>query len=335
MLGPCLPSLYVWWYRLISVSWPRNAWYRKWRYYCEKTPFIFRVLTRDAKRQLEQLDGQYDIILFLGAMFAPGAGQDKPLFVFTDSCRWLSSHNAHDEISHFRNSRDETEWLALEGDVYRSAARIFVGSHFVREALIAHYEVAPQCAVVSGFGAGIGFGDAYDKVFDGQTILYIGKGDFEKKGGSVLMKAFEKVRQEIPHAQLHVVGQDRLPPAAGVVNHGFVRDRERIVALMRSSHVFALPSLIDRNPITILEAMAAGTPCIASDYGAMPEMLGDAGIITPCNDVDALAAALVKILIDKDLARRLGNRGRQRFEDTFNWENVWTVISREMRKVLL
>jgi glycosyltransferase involved in cell wall biosynthesis len=334
MLGPRVPSLYAWWYRLISVRWPRNTWYRKWRYYCEKTPFIFRTLTQEAKRQLEQLDGQYDVILFFGAMFAPGPRKDKPLFVFTDSCRRLSSHNAHDEISNFRNSREETEWLALEGDVYKSAARIFVGSHFVRNALITHYGVPPKKVAVSGFGAGNDFGMPYEKIYDGKTILYIGKGDFEKKGGIVLMKAFEKVRMVIPLAQLHIVGQDRIPSAEGVVNHGFVADRQRLVGLMQKAHVFTLPSLVVRFGIALVEAMAASTPCIASDYGALPEVVGNAGLITPCNDVDALAAALVMILSDKELARRLGNSGRQRFEDTFNWENVWTVIHREMREVL-
>jgi len=322
------------WYRLISIRWPRHAWYRKWRYYMEKTPGAFLAYTRNAGAQLRRMQGEYDVIVFFGAMFSPGLDIDKPMFVFTDSCRWLSSHNVHDSISHFANARHEAAWFELEGTVYRTATRIFVGSDFVRNALISHYGVAPERAVTSGFGAGAGFGDPYDKTFDGRTILYIGKGDFEKKGGTLLMKAFEQVRRALPGAQLHIVGQDRLPEAAGVVNHGFVRDREKLVALMREAHVFALPSLVDRNPISILEAMASATPCIASDYGAMPAMVGDAGLIAPCNDVAALAAALIRILQDADLARTMGDRGRRRFEEMFNWDSVWKVIEREIRASL-
>jgi starch synthase len=329
-----VPQWYAWWYRLVSVRCPRNAWYRKWRYYVEKTPSVFRLKTGNSATQLQALEGQYDAILFLGAMFAPGAGHDKPLFLFTDSCRWLSSNNVHDEISHFDSPRDQAEWFALEGQVYRSAARVFVGSHFVRNAMIAHYGVSPEKVVVSGFGAGLGFGEPYEKTFDGKTILYIGKGDFEKKGGTLLMRAFEKVRRELPEAQLHIVGQDRLPAAEGVVNHGFVGERQRLVELMRMAHVFALPSLVDRFGIALVEAMAASTPCVTSDYGAMPEVVDDAGIIAPCNDVDALAAALLKLLRDKELARRLGERGRRRFAQIYNWESVWQVIRREMREVL-
>jgi glycosyltransferase involved in cell wall biosynthesis len=334
LLSPRLPAWYEVWYRMVSVRWPRNSWYRKWRYYLEKTPSVFRMLTRDSARQLKSLEGQYDVILFFGAMFAPGAGADKPLFLFTDSCRALSSSNVHDEVSHFHSRRDESEWLALEAAVYKSASRIFVGSDFVRDALVTRYGVPPQKAVTSGFGAGGSFGDPYEKSFDGKTILYIGKGDFEKKGGTLLMKAFEQVRQVLPEAQLHIVGQDRLPAAPGVVNHGFVRDKERLVALMRAAHVFALPSLVDRNPISILEAMAAATPCIASDYGAMPELVADAGIIAPSGDDAALTAALIKILRDPDLARTLGERGRRRFQESLNWDSVWKVIRREMNEAL-
>jgi glycosyltransferase involved in cell wall biosynthesis len=80
--------------------------------------------------------------------------------------------------------------------------------------------------------------------------------------------------------------------------------------------------------------MASSTPCVASDYGALPEIVGDAGLIAPCNDVDALAAALLRILQDADYARQLGERGRRRFEELYNWDSVWKTIEREIRTAL-
>jgi len=317
------------WFKLRAMRWPRQSWYRKWRYFMEKTGPSFRRRTREAEKLIAPLRGQYDVIAFFGAMYAPGLVIDKPMLLFTDSCRWLSSRNPNDTISHFANRRDEADWLQLERDLYVQATRIFVGSEFVRKALVDHYGVSPACAVNTGFGAGVGFGAPVDKQFDGRTILYIGKGDFEKKGGTLLMRAFEKVRAVIPDAELHIVGQDRLPEATGVVNHGFVRDRSKLLALMRAAHVFALPSLVDRNPISILEAMASSTPVVASDYGAMPEMVGDAGLIAPCNDVDALARALLEILRDVEVARAMGERGRRRCEDRYNWDSVWKIVEHE------
>ena len=285
-------------------------------------------------RELAKYEGQYDCILFFGAMSAPGYHLNTKMFVFTDSCRWLSSRNKHDESCHFRSEREAQEWLKLEGDVYRSASRVFVGSQFVRGAIVDNYAIDSKRVVVSHFGAGFGFGDSYEKSFDGQTILYVGKGDFEKKGGVVLLKAFELIRRQVPEAQLHIVGQEHLPQMPGLTNHGFVGDRTTLVNLMRKAHVLTLPSLVDRFGIVLLEAMAAATPCVSSDYGAMPEIVGDAGLVAPCNDEAALATAIVTILKDADLARRMGERGRDRYLQTYHWDAVWNTVRSEIRSAM-
>lgn len=329
-LQPQMPRRYRVWFLLRSFRWPRGAWYRRWRYLLEKTPFAFRTLTHQSERMLEGLRGQHDLIFFSGAMFAPKAAVDVPLFLFADFCRALSSRNPHDPISHFHSAADREQWLKSEGDLYRSAARIFVGSEFVRRALIEHYRVKADHVVVSGFGAGLGFGEPYEKTFDGRSILYIGKGDFEAKGGALLLEAFAQIRHEIPDAVLHIVGQDRLPAAPGVIDHGFVRERQRIVALMRSAHVFVLPSLVDRNPISVLEAMAAATPCVVSDYGAIPELVGDGGVTVGCGDRQGLVRAVVDVLRDRALAVRLGAAGRRRYEERYNWDRVWEIMHREI-----
>ena len=106
MLTPRIAPWYAWWHRLTSLRWPRSAWYRQWRYRLEKTPASFRMLTEDFSRQLDALEDQYDVILFLGAMLSPGIRRGKHIFVFSDSCRWLSSRNVNDDISHFRDARD-------------------------------------------------------------------------------------------------------------------------------------------------------------------------------------------------------------------------------------
>ena len=142
------------------------------------------------------------------------------------------------------------------------------------------------------------------------------------------------MRKQIPDAVLHVVGQDRLPTGDGVVSHGFVRDRNRIFELMQQANVLTLPSLIDRFGIVLVEAMAASTPCVASDYGAMPEIVGDAGLAVPAGDVDALSNALISILQDKEYSARLGAAGRRRFEEKYNWDSIWHLVSSEMRTAL-
>jgi glycosyltransferase involved in cell wall biosynthesis len=66
----------------------------------------------------------------------------------------------------------------------------------------------------------------------------------------------------------------------------------------------------------------------------MPELVGDAGIISPCNDVDKLADALLTLLRDSALSRTLGERGQRRFRELYNWDSVWQTIARELHAVL-
>ncbi len=326
VLSPEIPSYMRKLLLLASFRFSKTSWYRRWTHLQEKTPHAFRMRTKAAAKSLQSLQGQYDFILHFGAMSALGIRQTVPLFLITDSCRLLSSRNSHDEVSHFPNEQEKAEWIALEGDFYRSAMRIFVGSSFVERALVDEYRVASQRVVVSGFGAGPKANEPYEKRFDGKTLLYIGKGDFEKKGGIVLLDAFQLLRKRIPQATLHIVGQDDLPVIDGVVNHGFVRDRTVIRDLMRAAHLFVLPSLVDRNPITILEAMASATPCICSDYGAMPELVGDAGVVVASGDVNGLAAAMSTVLEDPVLSEQLGANGRRRYAQKYDWDVVWKLM---------
>jgi glycosyltransferase involved in cell wall biosynthesis len=62
----------------------------------------------------------------------------------------------------------------------------------------------------------------------------------------------------------------------------------------------------------IVEAMACGVPVIGSSSGAIPDVIGDAGLIVPEGDVRALADGLRRLMHDPDLRRRMGGQGRQR-----------------------
>lgn len=334
VIAPDLPTIYKMLFLLRSIRFPKATWYRQWRRYVEHIPFSFRAVSRRNERLIRKKKGEFDLIFFMGAMSSLGAISDKPLFIITDSCRWLSSRNKYDESCHFKSKGEEHEWLAIEGQMYRSAARIFVGSEFVRKAIIEEYGVSPQRVVAVGFGAGTAFGEEYQKQFDGKTILYVGKGDFEKKGGLILLEAFATLRRKIPDATLHIVGQDNLQPVDGVVSHGFVSDRTMLVQLMELAHVLVLPSLVDRFGIALVEAMASATPCITSDYGALPEIVGDAGLVVPCGDQEKLAEAISIVLLDNKLATQLGKNGYRRYKEKYNWDRVWGTMHTAIKDAL-
>jgi glycosyltransferase involved in cell wall biosynthesis len=83
-------------------------------------------------------------------------------------------------------------------------------------------------------------------------------------------------------------------------------------ALYSSGHVFALSSISESQPLTVIEAMACGLPVVASDVGGVREILTDAGVLVPPRDPEVLAEGLVSLLADPGRRRELSERSRLR-----------------------
>jgi glycosyltransferase involved in cell wall biosynthesis len=102
-----------------------------------------------------------------------------------------------------------------------------------------------------------------------------------------------------------------------------------LAALMAGADAYCLPSLYEGFGLTALEAMACGTPVIVSDRGALPEVVGDAGLVV-APEADAVAGALRAVLSDPERARGLAAAGLERARG-FTWERTargWLEILR-------
>jgi glycosyltransferase involved in cell wall biosynthesis len=89
-----------------------------------------------------------------------------------------------------------------------------------------------------------------------------------------------------------------------------------------AAQIAVVPSLYEGFGIPAAEAMACGTPVIATTGGALPEVVGDAGILVPPGSADALAAAIKQLLNDKQAQRQMSEAGRKRVREKFNWEQA-------------
>jgi L-malate glycosyltransferase len=148
------------------------------------------------------------------------------------------------------------------------------------------------------------------------------------KDQATLLSAFAQVARELPDARLVLVGdgsqraaleaQARQPPLAGKVH--FLGRRADVPSLLPLFDVFALSSTSEGLPLTILEAMAAGLPCVSTAVGAVPEAVleGETGRLVPPGDAHRLAAALRDLLTDPTLARRLGTTAQHRARALFD-----------------
>jgi glycosyltransferase involved in cell wall biosynthesis len=101
-----------------------------------------------------------------------------------------------------------------------------------------------------------------------------------------------------------------------------------IAAALPTLRIFVLPSLFENCPMSLLEAMAAGVPAVASAVGGVPELVGDAALLVAPSDPLALRTSIEKLLDDPKLAGDLATRGRQRVADHFTAErNARAVLA--------
>ena len=142
-------------------------------------------------------------------------------------------------------------------------------------------------------------------------VLYAGRLS-EEKGVLELVAAADGMRV--------VVAGDgplrpRVPNALGFVPH------EQLQQLYARAAVVACPSRREGFGVACLEAMAHGRPVVAADVGGLRDLVvdGETGYLVPPRDVPALRAALGRLLVDRELRRRLGDAGRRRAAERFSW----------------
>lgn len=114
--------------------------------------------------------------------------------------------------------------------------------------------------------------------------------------------------------------RDRSPHRRRIVRLGWVDDDQRL-ALLRGASVVGYASRYEGFGLVPLEAIAAGTPVVATAVGALPEVLADGALLVPPGDVAALAAALGRVLADDASAAHLLRRGQARV-DAYSWEDT-------------
>ena len=151
----------------------------------------------------------------------------------------------------------------------------------------------------------------------------------EQKDHSVLLRAFARIAEP---AQLIFVGDGpKLAPLRAEANElnvtnrvEFLGDRFDIAEILSGSHIFALASKWEGFPLSILEAMRAGLPVVASNVGGVSEAVtdGKTGFLVERGDVSAFRNRLHSLLDNPALRRTMGAAGRQRYEAAFTLDHM-------------
>jgi phosphatidylinositol alpha-mannosyltransferase len=205
-------------------------------------------------------------------------------------------------------------------------ARDFVSQYFDGP-----YEVVPN-------GIDVGRYDGQFEPFpwanDGkERILFLGRFDERRKGFKYLLEAIALVRQQFADVRLVVVGTgrseryssrlERLELEGHVEFHGFV-ENDLLPRYFASCAVHCVPSTRNESfGMVLLEGMAAGLPVVASSIAGYASVMTHEreGLLVPPEDPTALALALVRLLADPDLRRRLGQAGRETAK-RYDWPRI-------------
>ncbi len=165
------------------------------------------------------------------------------------------------------------------------------------------------------------------------TVLCVAR-QYPRKRVTDLLAAFPLVLAQLPQARLVVIGdgpehgalaQQRadLGLEASVQLLGALASDQEVRAWYQRASIFCLPSIQEGFGIVFLEAMASGLPVVSTTATAIPEVVphGQAGLLVPPRDPQALAAAILSLLADAALRERCRSFGRQHARD-FSWDRV-------------
>jgi glycosyltransferase involved in cell wall biosynthesis len=160
----------------------------------------------------------------------------------------------------------------------------------------------------------------------------------ELKGPLVLMEAFAATHDRVPNVRLKIAGdgsqRERVSTLARSLNVSahydyngiYTRPDERTV-FMRSLDVLVMPSFTEGTPNSIVEAMAAGKPIIASAVGGIPDMIdSESGILVPPGDAQALAEAMTFLAQNPQLRMRMGRAAHDRYRKLFSPNSVLPLM---------
>ena len=161
-----------------------------------------------------------------------------------------------------------------------------------------------------------------------KKIIFVRNIEDGKKGFAYLLKAMTNVGEgwcltAVDGGSVHkrITGPliERLGISGKVTFTGKINTGE-LVSHYRESSIAVVPSVYEGFGFPAAEAMSCGVPVISSDGGALPEVVGDTGIIVPSRNADALSSAINRLINDEEMQNKMRKAGIERVRNFFSWE---------------
>ncbi len=239
-----------------------------------------------------------------------------------------------------RSLREKVRWILfypffMQNLVMRRVDRIITGSDNSALSIQKVFGVSPSHIQVIHDGVDTEtFRPLDDAEREPNSILFVGNSEDRNKGARYLLEALHLLRHEMDfHLTFVDKPRDDLKLAPLLVKRWGLQSRvtftgrvstEELVRLYNRTELLVSPSLYEGFGLPAAEAMACGTPVVATTAGAFPEVVadGETGWLVPAGDAAALAAAIRRLMADGDLRRRMGAAGRRRMQERFTWRET-------------
>jgi glycosyltransferase involved in cell wall biosynthesis len=181
------------------------------------------------------------------------------------------------------------------------------------------------------------------------VVGFVGRLAAKRKGFADFLAAAQKISARVPDCRFLIVGEsdhgkaDAMKASAAGV-HGMTdhclfvgqRDGSELPHFYKLMDVLVLPSIFEGLPRVVMEASAMGVPAVVTDVKGNREAVlhGCNGLLVPLGDVPALAAAVVRILTDRELATKMGVNGRAMALERFDEQALFATVKNEYRRLL-
>jgi glycosyltransferase involved in cell wall biosynthesis len=224
------------------------------------------------------------------------------------------------------------EWFRR---VFESAAALVTFSDWAKNSLVDDYGIAASQVTVIPPGVDLAYWHPTVKpaAKDGVLRLLFVGGDFVRKGGEVLLKAFQSGLSD--RCTLDIVTKDDLREFAGVrIHKGLTPNSPQLRQLYAEADLFVFPTFGDCTPIVVMEAMASGLPVVATDVGALGEQVehGTNGFLVPPHDSSAIVEVVNTLVDNPQRLVTMGAASRTKAENLFNGEHNYKALIALMKQ---
>lgn len=233
----------------------------------------------------------------------------------TEICQNENIPLVHSPAVHFGKWGDSPAQLRA----YTSANSLICFSNDVKNKMLAHATLSDHShvQVIPPVQPELTVTDQTRRLIDKPYILFLGRRE-QHKGLNLLIEAFRNIK--LP-AKLVIAGPGKkiTEPDPSIIDLSMVSDEDK-ASLLTHCELFALPSTDETFGIVYTEAMSCGKPVVAIDVPPVNEIVqnGVTGILVPPGDSNALTEALTTLLTDKRLAKSMGMRGFELFNERYS-----------------